>query len=630
MKNNEEPKKEIVEKEKRKESVSSAKSEDESESGSEQGIYIPIKKEKSSYQIIDNKLFDKIVQHIKNINSFQEQLKSKSFIQNTNIVYQNSYNASKLTKSLTNEFSIISNKKQEKENKENKENIKEDKDKTESENNNNMFKSSDNVIKVNNPNPNTSMMSLFMNANKAKEKEKEEIIKLKTELSDITKKTQTEIDNYKTVVNDLTQKISSLEKELTNLKEINKKLLSRENSNKTSFGLIYTNEKILPKILSYLEIQEKFNFSKCNIFLYKNIFFKAVSENLLKIIKHKNNIINKFSGEDISTKFDVKENEISELFRDYIINQKVCGVDMRNDIVKCLIFLENYVTIPMANYKLSTAKGKNSPNLFDLPPEKPEQKKPKFFSKFFSALKSEIKEEIGLGTKQENVIKNNYISFSPNEYINIFDSDRHVLQTYKTDKSLNVKFIYDNADKIKQLLNEFFLCQLPQTSYQKFISKICEIFSELLFSSFLALNDIKNLEIIMYALYCRYMKYKTKIEDLQGVIDDLNHFAESSRQIKEMMTKAKNELEFKYTNSVMTISQLNNSINKKNEEIIKIRVELKEKEENYDKFKNDIIKEYKVIKDEFTFTKKERDTIKNIFLEFKNYFIKVVTGELLK
>ena len=50
MKNNEEPKKEIVEKEKRKESVSSAKSEDESESGSEQGIYIPIKKEKSHYQ----------------------------------------------------------------------------------------------------------------------------------------------------------------------------------------------------------------------------------------------------------------------------------------------------------------------------------------------------------------------------------------------------------------------------------------------------------------------------------------------------------------------------------------------------------------------------------------------------
>jgi hypothetical protein len=354
-----------------------------------------------------------------------------------------------------------------------------------------------------------------------------------------------------------------------------------------------------------------------------------VSENLLKIVKKKNYILEKLSGEDLNTKFDVKESEILDLFREYIINQKVCGVDMRNEIVKSLIFLENYVSIPMTNFKLSSGK-KNKENMFDLPEEKQEQKKPKFFSKFLSALKSEIKEEIGIAPKQENLPKNNYISFTPKEYVNIFESDRHVLQTYKTDKSLNVKFIYENSDKIKKLLNDFFVSQLPQTSYQKFVTKICETFSELLFSSFLALNDIKNLEIIMYALYCRYMKYKTKIEDLEGVIEDLNHFVETSRQIKDMMTKAKNELEFKYTNSVMTISQLNNSINKKDEEIRKITGEMKEKEEKYDKFKNEIIKEYKVIKDEFYFTKNERDTIKSVLLELKEYFIKVVTGDLLK
>ena len=33
----------------------------------------------------------------------------------------------------------------------------------------------------------------------------------------------------------------------------------------------------------------------------------------------------------------------------------------------------------------------------------------------------------------------------------------------------------------------------------------------------------------------------------------MNHFAESSRQIKEMMTKAKNELEFKYNVKVLVI-----------------------------------------------------------------------------
>ena len=56
---------------------------------------------------------------------------------------------------------------------------------------------------------------------------------------------------------------------------------------------------------------------------------------------------------------------------------------------------------------------------------------------------------------------------------------------------------------------------------------------------------------------------------------------------------------------------------------------MKENEEKYNKYKNEIIKEYEKIKDDFNFTKKERDTFKRILIELKDYFIKVVKGELL-
>ena len=64
-----------------------------------------------------------------------------------------------------------------------------------------------------------------------------------------------------------------------------------------------------------------------------------------------------------------------------------------------------------------------------------------------------------MGNKPDNLIKNNCISFAPNEYMNIFDTDRHVFQTAKTDKCFNVKFTYENAGKIKKLLKDFFVSQ---------------------------------------------------------------------------------------------------------------------------------------------------------------------------
>jgi len=618
---------------KRKESVSSDIT---SESESYFDSFIPIKKEVPHTIIIEKKFLDKLIQQIQNQNSFNEMLKKKCNEDKEKNIY---------TKSLTNEFSIISTKSNIDKDKENLEKEKEKKNvdteiKTSNTNTNtntnnitnnntniniNINNNNANIININKPkvNPNSSMMSLFMNSQKGKMKEKEENEKLKIVIAEMAKKHEMDNDNYKTIIKELSFKVESLQKEIKNLTDIIEKLKQKANINKQKIEIALSHPKILSKVISYLENEEKFSLSKCNNFLYQNIYFRAVTEKINNKLKTKEKILEKLEDKEVATKFDIKENEISELIKTYIVDQKVSGVEMRNEIVKSLVFLENYVKIPLANFKGPIGERENMFNMED------QSKKGKFFTKFFSALKSEIKEDIGINQKNENLVTNNFISFKPEEFNDIFETDKHVLKTFKTDKSLNVQYEYTEKNKIKDIINDFFVCQLPQTSYQKFITKICETFSDLLHSSFLALNDIKNLQIIVYALYCRYMKNKAKIEDLQSIVEDLNHFADSSRQIKEMLTKTKNELEFKYTNSMMTISQLNSVITQKDNEINDINLKAKEKDEKYNKFKNEIINEYKKIKDDFDFTKKQRDSLKGILVELKDYFVKVVSGEFL-
>ena len=618
---------------KRKESVSSDIT---SESESYFDSFIPIKKEVPHTIIIEKKFLDKLIQQIQNQNSFNEMLKKKCNEDKEKNIY---------TKSLTNEFSIISTKSNIDKDKENLEKEKEKKNvdteiKTSNTNTNtntnnitnnntniniNINNNNANIININKPkvNPNSSMMSLFMNSQKGKMKEKEENEKLKIVIAEMAKKHEMDNDNYKTIIKDLSFKVESLQKEIKNLTDIIEKMKQKANINKQKIEIALSHPKVLSKVISYLENEEKFSLSKCNNFLYQNIYFRAVTEKINNKLKTKEKILEKLEDKEVATKFDIKENEISELIKTYIVDQKVSGVEMRNEIVKSLVFLENYVKIPLANFKGPIGERENMFNMED------QSKKGKFFTKFFSALKSEIKEDIGINQKNENLVTNNFISFKPEEFNDIFETDKHVLKTFKTDKSLNVQYEYTEKNKIKDIINDFFVCQLPQTSYQKFITKICETFSDLLHSSFLALNDIKNLQIIVYALYCRYMKNKAKIEDLQSIVEDLNHFADSSRQIKEMLTKTKNELEFKYTNSMMTISQLNSVITQKDNEINDINLKAKEKDEKYNKFKNEIINEYKKIKDDFDFTKKQRDSLKGILVELKDYFVKVVSGEFL-
>jgi predicted nuclease with TOPRIM domain len=128
------------------------------------------------------------------------------------------------------------------------------------------------------------------------------------------------------------------------------------------------------------------------------------------------------------------------------------------------------------------------------------------------------------------------------------------------------------------------------------------------------------------------MKFKIKIEEMNSEIQDLNQFAESSKEIKEMLLKQKNDVDIKYNNSLMMITQLNDEkslIQKKNNEL---EEELKNSSKKFDEFKNQISNEYQKIKNEFELSKKEKDLLKGTLLDFKNYFMKFIgnDGEIIE
>ena len=128
------------------------------------------------------------------------------------------------------------------------------------------------------------------------------------------------------------------------------------------------------------------------------------------------------------------------------------------------------------------------------------------------------------------------------------------------------------------------------------------------------------------------MKFKIKIEEMNSEIQDLNQFAESSKEIKDMLLKQKNDVDIKYNNSLMMITQLNDEkslIQKKNNEL---QEELKNSSKKFDEFKDQISNEYQKIKNEFELSKKEKDLLKGTLLDFKNYFMKFIgnDGEIIE
>ena len=447
--------------------------------------------------------------------------------------------------------------------------------------------------------------------------------------------------------------ISLLTKELEQFKEQNK-LLTSENKklksqldtklikNKT-FDTISTHPKLLVSITQFLRSDDKISLARTSRSMWLEIFYRAKSEVIQKKLIEKESIVNILTKTDTAEKFDVAQEEVNALLSEYMTNNRISGIEIRNDIVRALGFLEKCVKIPLKNFKGPEEDEAQHPQdtKSKLLHFRPGGKREKIFNKLNSMI-SIIKGDedefaptpfvVAQGENGPIVSNVHVLSFKDDEFKNLFSADMHILETFNTDKSINVNFEYKKSDNIKDLLSEFFKSGLPKTTYQNFLVKICEVFSDLLYSCYLALRDIKNLEIVKHALYCRFMKYRERSAEMEIEIRDMNQFAKSSKEVKEMLLKQKNEVEIKYNNSLMIIAQLNDEKVENDKKIGELNEKMKKNAEKYELFKTQIIKEYKNIQSDFSLTKKERDLLKSTLIDFKNYFMKFIgdDGELIE
>lgn len=475
----------------------------------------------------------------------------------------------------------------------------------------------------------------------------EENNKLKKENEEMKSKLKEIEDKSKTVIDSLTKELEQFKEQnklqASEIKKIKSQLDTKLIKNKT-FDTISTHPKLLVSITQFLRSEDKVALARTSRSMWLDIFYRAKSEVIQKKLNEKESIVNILTKTDTAEKFDVAQEEVNALLSEYMTNNRISGIEIRNDIVRALGFLEKCVKIPLKNFKgpeEEEAQQQPQDTKSKLLHFRPGGKREKIFNKLNSMIsiikgdEDEFEPTPFVVAQGENgpIVSNVHVlSFKDDEFKNLFSADMHILETFNTDKSINVNFEYKKSDNIKDLLSEFFKSGLPKTTYQNFLVKICEIFSDLLYSCYLALRDIKNLEIVKHALYCRFMKYRERSAEFEIEIRDMNQFAKSSKEVKEMLLKQKNEVEIKYNNSLMIIAQLNDEKAENDKKIAELNEKMKKNAEKYELFKTQIIKEYKNIQSDFSLTKKERDLLKSTLIDFKNYFMKFIgdDGELIE
>jgi hypothetical protein len=163
-------------------------------------------------------------------------------------------------------------------------------------------------------------------------------------------------------------------------------------------------------------------------------------------------------------------------------------------------------------------------------------------------------------------IKNssNNINNTTEDYENINEYDKMLVQE-NLNKSDDIDFDFNSSDEIKNLLVQFFTSLKNSPSIiTSFIAELISEYSEFIFYTQKTLMEIKELDIVKSAMHERFKKYHKICIELENELDDLQKFAKTNKEIKDILLKQKLEVEVKYTDSMTQITYLKDELNVSN------------------------------------------------------------------
>ena len=445
------------------------------------------------------------------------------------------------------------------------------------------------------------------------------IIILKEENDKLKEEIKKNENTSKEKIETLNKTILDLKKELETFKTTNLKLTNDISHMKliSPFEEVFNNENNIDRILSYLPKDYSFSLTSINKTLHTDFYYKFKCKYLEKKIKQKQEIITQLTSQDLAKTLEIDNEDMYDLIKKYTQKHVIPGNKLRFILTHSLLFIENIIRKPL--------REKHDENI--------NPKTKNFLKGFLSIIKND-ENEINKYLNEQNYmneLNSKMIAFPKDEIVNLNDYDKSVLEALNGDKTINIKFEFNTSEEIKVLIGYFLKAKLDKENYTKFMQYFIDEFAELLFNCFESLKELKELDIVNLALNARIKRYGFLMKEMQYDIENLSQYANSSKEVKENLSKQKNELEVKYNGSLMQISQLmkeKNDLIIKDDENKKLN-ELKEKE--FEEFKDKLLNEYKNVEKNYNFTVKERDLLKNAMIDFRNYLMNFVNdkGEIV-